>query len=68
MIMPYELYARFKLLYKRYKSSLAKKIQNKSNIQYFCVLCNTLFRSFVVFTNLFRKSLRLPVQSDTLNP
>ena len=65
MIMPYGLYARFKLLY---NSSLAKKIQKKSNIQYFCVLCNTLFRSFVVFTNLFRKSLHLPVQSDTLNP
>ena len=64
MIMPYELYARFKLLY---KSSLAKN-QNKSNIQYFCVLCNVSFRNFVVFTNLLRKSLDLPVQSDTMYP
>ena len=45
-----------------------QKIQNKSNIQYFCVLCNVSFRNFVVFTNLFRKSLDLPVQSDTLYP
>ena len=45
-----------------------QKIKNKSNIQYFCVLCNVLFRNFVVFTNLFRKSLHLPVQSDTLHP
>ena len=65
MIMPYELYARVKLLY---KNSLAKKIQNKSDIRYFCVLCNVLFRTFVVFTNLFRKILDLPEQSDTLNP
>ena len=45
-----------------------QKIKNKSNIQYFCVLCNVSFRNFVIFTNLFRKSLDLPVQSDTLYP
>ena len=45
-----------------------QKIQNKSNIQYFCVLCNVSFRNFVVFTKLFRKSLNLPVQSNTLYP
>ena len=62
--MPYELYARFKSLY---KSSLAEKFKI-SETQYFCVLRNVLFRTFVVFTNLFRKSLDLPAQSDTLKP
>ena len=44
-----------------------QKIRNKSNIKFFYVL----FRTFVVFTHLFRKSLDLlavcEVRSDNLN-
>ena len=60
--MPYELYAGFKLLY---KSSLAKK--SKTNVRYFCVLCNVLLCTFVIFTNLFRKSLDILLRSSNLN-
>ena len=63
--MPYESFARFKLLH---KSSWQKKIQNKSNIRYFCVLCNVFsyFRCFHKFIS--QKFIDLPVQSDNLNP
>ena len=64
MTTPYELYAGFKLLD---KSSLTKKIQNQSSMRYFCVLCNVLFSTFVVFAHFFRESLHLLVRSNNLN-
>ena len=64
MIMPYKLYAGFKLLY---KSSLAKKSKIS---QTFDISAFYLMSCFVLslFSHIYFASLVLPVQSDNLNP